>query len=186
MVYLVPHSLHIQRCVPERLYPIFTWFSTFPHFGHCFPASILLLLIFLFYLNLCLLSTPPFMDPAPWVRSGGPVGHPPKAGAFGRSPGSRENPWAFFGYFLSQQKVTPRRGGETRQKTFRTRQDCEGPDQRVAVKRKRDFETHIQNRKTDTFKNRPPGPILKKKQAPPPARQHIQKYPPLTYHASKC
>ena len=63
-----------------------------------------------------------------------PVGHPPKAGAFGRSPGSREDPWAFFGYFLSQQKVTPRRGGETRQKTFRTRQDCEGPDHRVAVK----------------------------------------------------
>ena len=63
-----------------------------------------------------------------------PVGHPPKAGAFGRFPGSRENPWAFFGYFLSQQKVTPRRGGETRQKTFRTRQDCEGPDHRVAVK----------------------------------------------------
>ena len=66
------------------------------------------------------------MDPAPWVRSGGPVGHPPKAGAFGRSPGSRENPWAFFGYFLSQQKVTPRRGGETRQMAFRTRQDCGG------------------------------------------------------------
>ena len=74
------------------------------------------------------------MDPAPWVRSGGPVGQPPKAGAFGRFPGSRENPWAFFGYFLSQQKVTPRRGGETRQKTFRTRQECEGPDWRVAVK----------------------------------------------------
>ena len=62
------------------------------------------------------------------------MGHPPKAGAFGRSPGSREDPWAFFGYFLSQQKVTPRRGGETRQKTFRTRQDCEGADWRVAVK----------------------------------------------------
>ena len=36
------------------------------------------------------------------------------------------NPWALFGYFLSQQKVTPRRGGETRQKAFRTRQECEG------------------------------------------------------------
>ena len=45
------------------------------------------------------------------------------------------NPWALFGYFLSQQKVTPRRGGETRQKAFRTRQDCEGADCRVAVKR---------------------------------------------------
>ena len=44
------------------------------------------------------------------------------------------NPWAFFGYFLSQQKVTPRRGGETRQMAFRTRQDCEGADCRVAVK----------------------------------------------------
>ena len=54
------------------------------------------------------------------------MGQPPKAGAFGRSPGSRENPWAFFGYFLSQQKVTPRRGGETRQMAFRTRQDCGG------------------------------------------------------------
>ena len=74
------------------------------------------------------------MDPAPWVRSGGPVGQPPKAGAFGRSPGSRGDPWAFFGYFLSQQKVTPRRGGETRQKVFKTRQDCEGADHRVAVK----------------------------------------------------
>ena len=62
------------------------------------------------------------------------MGHPPKAGAFGRSPGSRENPWALFGYFLSQQKVTPRRGGETRQKVFKTRQDCEGADHRVAVK----------------------------------------------------
>ena len=62
------------------------------------------------------------------------MGHPPKAGAFGRSPGSREDPWAFFGYFLSQQKVTPRRGGETSQKVFKTRQDCEGPDWRVAVK----------------------------------------------------
>ena len=74
------------------------------------------------------------MDLDPWVRSGGPVGHPPKAGAFGRSPGSRGDPWAFFGYFLSQQKVTPRRGGETRQMAFRTRQECEGADQRVAVK----------------------------------------------------
>ena len=54
------------------------------------------------------------------------MGHPPKAGAFGRFPGSRENPWALFGYFLSQQKVTPRRGGETRQMAFRTRQECEG------------------------------------------------------------
>ena len=44
------------------------------------------------------------------------------------------NPWALFGYFLSQQKVTPRRGGETRQMAFRTRQDCEGADWRVAVK----------------------------------------------------
>ena len=32
------------------------------------------------------------MDPAPWVRSGGPVGQPPKAGAFGRFPGSRGQP----------------------------------------------------------------------------------------------
>ena len=63
-----------------------------------------------------------------------PVGHLPKAGAFGRFPGSRGDPWALFGYFLSQQKVTPRRGGETRQKTFRTRQECEGADRRVAVK----------------------------------------------------
>ena len=33
-----------------------------------------------------------------------------------------------------QQKVTPRRGGETRQMAFRTRQVCEGADHRVAVK----------------------------------------------------
>ena len=95
------------------------------------------------------------MDPAPWVRSGGPVGQPPKAGAFGRSPGSRENPWAFFGYFLSQQKVTPRRGGETRQRAFRTRQDCEGADCRVAVK----------GNKTITYQNTVP----RKKPKPPKA-----------------
>ena len=75
------------------------------------------------------------------------MGQPPKAGAFGRSPGSRENPWAFFGYFLSQQKVTPRRGGETRQKTFRTGQDCEGTDYRVAVKG-----TRLQNQTDKTQK----------------------------------
>ena len=106
------------------------------------------------------------MDPAPWVRSGGPVGHPPKAGAFGRSPGSRENPWAFFGYFLSQQKVTPRRGGETRQKVFKTRQDCEG--QTIAWQSKGTAlsitEAHIQDREADTFKKRPCGPVLKDRQ----------------------
>ena len=109
------------------------------------------------------------MDPAPWVRSGGPVGHPPKAGAFGRSPGSRENPWAFFGYFLSQQKVTPRRGGETRQKTFRTRQECEGAD--IAWQSK---ETSLPQSKTlhpetkgITFKKRPCGPVLKGRQQKP-------------------
>ena len=110
------------------------------------------------------------MDPAPWVRSGGPVGQPPKAGAFGRSPGSRENPWAFFGYFLSQQKVTPRRGGETRQKTFRTRQECEGPDHRMAVKRKRHHHKPkrcTQDREADTFKKRPCGPVLKGRQSKP-------------------
>ena len=80
------------------------------------------------------------MDPDPWVRSGGPVGHPPKAGAFGRFPGSRENPWALFAFFLSLQKEGPPEG-QTRHKTFRTRQDCEGPDWRVAVKRKRDYRT---------------------------------------------
>ena len=74
------------------------------------------------------------MDLQPVGEIRRPVGYPPKAGAFGRFPGSRENPWALFGYFLSQQKVTPRRGGETRQKTFRTRQECEGTDHRVAVK----------------------------------------------------
>ena len=111
------------------------------------------------------------MDPAPWVRSGGPVGHPPKAGAFGRSPGSRENPWAFFGYFLSQQKVTPRRGGETRQKTFRTRQECEG--ETIAWQSK---ETTLPQTKTlhlgpkgSPFKKRPYGPVLKGGQQKPPA-----------------
>ena len=38
-------------------------------------------------------------------------------------PGPGACPWAFFGYFLSQQKVTPRRGGETRQMAFRTERD---------------------------------------------------------------
>ena len=116
------------------------------------------------------------MDPAPWVRSGGPVGQPPQAGAFGRSPGSRGDPWALFGYFLSQQKVTPRRGGETRQKTFRTRQDCEGPDHRVAVKRKRRCKTKPANPRKKSkppekpvppgrpFKKRPFGPVLKGRQ----------------------
>ena len=99
-----------------------------------------------------------------------PVGHPPKAGAFGRSPGSRGNPWALFGYFLSQQKVTPRRGGETRQRAFRTRQECEGADWRVAVKRKRDYHKRkhcTQNREADTFKKRPCGPVLKGRQTKP-------------------
>ena len=102
-----------------------------------------------------------------------PVGQQPKAGAFGRSPGSRGDPWAFFGYFLSQQKVTPRREGETRQKAFRTRQECEGPDLRVAVKGKRDFKTEpTKPRKKSKppeklvpsgspFKKRPCGPVLK-------------------------
>ena len=91
------------------------------------------------------------------------------------------NPWAFFGYFLSQQKVTPRRGGETRQKTFRTRQDCEGADHRVAVKGN---ETARPNRQpperspgpqrnqfpqADTFKKRPSGPVLKDRQQKPKA-----------------
>ena len=97
------------------------------------------------------------------------MGHPPKAGAFGRSPGSRENPWAFFGYFLSQQKVTPRRGGETRQKAFRTRQECEGADWRVAVKEN----DAINNRspclgpRGSLFKKRPYGPVLKGSQQKP-------------------
>ena len=106
------------------------------------------------------------MDPAPWVRSGGPVGHPPKAGAFGRSPGSRGDPWAFFGYFLSQQKVTPRRGGETRQMAFRTRQDCKG--ETIAWQSKKTalliIKAYIQDREADTFKKRPFGPVLKDKQ----------------------
>ena len=87
-------------------------------------------------------------------------------------PGPGACPWAFFGYFLSQQKVTPRRGGETRQKTFRTRQDCEGADHRVAVKRKRDYHKRkhcTQNREADTFKKRPYGPVLKDRQTKPPA-----------------
>ena len=94
------------------------------------------------------------------------MGHPPKAGAFGRSPGSRGDPWAFFGYFLSQQKVTPRRGGETRQMAFRTRQECEGADWRVAVK-----ENGTTNHKSlylgsrgSPFKKRPCGPVLKDRQ----------------------
>ena len=91
------------------------------------------------------------------------MGQPPKAGAFGRSPGSRENPWAFFGYFLSQQKVTPRRGGETRQRVFKTRQDCEGADHRVAVKGNETVnnQSPYPGPKRITFKKRPCGPVLK-------------------------
>ena len=74
------------------------------------------------------------MDLQPVGELRRPVGHPPKAGAFGRFPGSRENPWALFAFFLSLQKEGPPEG-QTRQKTFRTRQDCEGPDWRVAVKK---------------------------------------------------
>ena len=105
------------------------------------------------------------------------MGHPPKAEAFGRSPGSRENPWALFGYFLSQQKVPPRRGGETRQKTFRTRQECEGPDWRVAVKRKRGCQDQTDKPQKEVlapqrnqfpqagmFKKRPYKPVLKDRQ----------------------
>ena len=97
----------------------------------------------------------------------GEIRRPRGSSAQGRSlwpvPGSRENPWAFFGYFLSQQKVTPRRGGETRQKAFRTRQECEGADWRVAVKEN----DAINNRspclgpRGSLFKKRPCGPVLK-------------------------
>ena len=99
------------------------------------------------------------------------MGQPPKAGAFGRFPGSRENPWAFFGYFLSQQKVTPRRGGETRQKISKTRQECEGPDWRVAVKENGaiDNRSPYPGPRGSPFKKRPFGPVLKGRQTNPPA-----------------
>ena len=90
------------------------------------------------------------------------MGQPPKAGAFGRFPGSRENPWAFFAFFLSLQKEGPPEG-QTRQKIFKTRQNCEGADWRVAVKK-----TALSQTKTlypgpqgITFKKRPCGPVLK-------------------------
>ena len=85
--------------------------------------------------------------------------------------------------------MTPRRGGETSQKVFKTRQDCEGLDWRVAVKEngiigqagqscegsgyckavKNDTATNKStgqgmNCKADTFKKRPYGPVLKDKQ----------------------
>ena len=121
------------------------------------------------------------MDPAPWVRSGGPWVIRPRPVPLAGPPGPGGDPWAFFGYFLSQQKVTPRRGGGTRQKTFRTRQECEGPDLRVAVKGKRDFKTEptkpIKKSKPpeklvpsgSPFKKRPCGPVLKNRQQNPPA-----------------
>ncbi len=63
------------------------------------------------------------MDLDPWVRSGGPWVNRPRPEPLAGSPGPGACPWAFFGYFLSQQKVTPRRGGETRQMAFRTERD---------------------------------------------------------------
>lgn len=39
--YRVPHSLHMQRCIPDALYPIFFWFSAFPHFGQVFLPQLL-------------------------------------------------------------------------------------------------------------------------------------------------
>jgi hypothetical protein len=100
-------------------------------------------------------------------RSVGEIRRPRGSSAQGRSlwpvPGSRENPWAFFGYFLSRQKVTPRRGGETRQMAFRTRQECEG--ETVAWQSKK---TALPQSKTlhpgprgSPFKKRPYGPVLK-------------------------
>ena len=41
----MPHSLHLQRWLPEPLYPALIWFSVFPHFGHRFHASSVLFLI---------------------------------------------------------------------------------------------------------------------------------------------
>ena len=48
-VYLVPHSLHLQRCVPERLYPILIWFSFFYIWG-IFSPLLSLLFSFLYYI----------------------------------------------------------------------------------------------------------------------------------------
>ena len=41
----MPHSLHLQRWLPDPLYPALIWFSIFPHFGHRFHASSVLFLI---------------------------------------------------------------------------------------------------------------------------------------------
>lgn len=46
IVYPVPYALHLQRCVPERLYPIFTWFSFLPLYRISGIACPLLFLFF--------------------------------------------------------------------------------------------------------------------------------------------
>ena len=42
---------------------------------------------------------------------------------------------AFWTFRRRSARLTPRRGGETRQRVFKTRQECEGADWRVAVKK---------------------------------------------------
>ena len=55
----MPHSLHLQRWLPDALYPALTWFSIFPHFGHFFHASFVLFLIVPYYIIISLFWTLP-------------------------------------------------------------------------------------------------------------------------------
>ena len=60
IVYTLPHSLHLQRWVPDGLRPTFIWFSLFPQYGHFFHSSSFALLIsLLFYHKMFDLGNPP-------------------------------------------------------------------------------------------------------------------------------
>lgn len=59
IVYTLPHSLHLQRWVPDGLCPTFIWFSIFPQYRHFFHSSSFALLIsLLFYYKMSDLGNP--------------------------------------------------------------------------------------------------------------------------------
>ena len=68
IVYTLPHSLHLQRWVPDGLRPTFIWFSLFPQYGHLFhSSSVPFLISLLFYHKMFLLDTP-MVERLSWLR----------------------------------------------------------------------------------------------------------------------
>ena len=74
-------SLHLQCWLPDALYPALTWFSIFPHFGHFFHASSVLLLIVYHYIIISLFWTLPTNSGVSYSQILCRGGHCPPAGA---------------------------------------------------------------------------------------------------------